>query len=138
MKEKRISLYIWKCQKCGNEINDWNLNPRRDSLHREERLYKFRNGMIGEELTDALALIPDDEIEFPIVSFRCPNCNNLRGVEHICTSRPSFNKYVVDIIEHHRCDLCNHEMVPVTKEDRNHGLLCPKCGAKMKIKEALH
>lgn len=123
----------WECKKCGMKYDDYMGDDAYFFGHEKEYLKPFRNGERGEELKNALAVIPDGEISFYVYSYRCPYCNNLKSERCISTSRPSFNRYVIKKYDHHICNRCNHEMVEVSSSDRYQGLICPKCGSRMKI-----
>lgn len=123
--------YGWECKKCGAYFEDEFITL--GYYYGLKHVNKIREGEFGEDLKNALALIPDDKIWVFRDSYKCPHCNNLRVDTHISTSRPSFNEYVVKKYEHHICDRCSHEMRELTNMERNHRLICPKCGAKMKI-----
>ena len=124
--------YRWVCKKCGMSYDDMKLSI--GGRVRKEHLHEIRNGDHGEALKEALSIFPDDDIGVLADTYKCPHCHNLQFEKYIFTHRPSFNEYVLKKHEHHLCKRCNHEMIQLTNEDRNHGLTCPRCGARMKIR----
>ena len=105
---------------------------------REKYLNEIRNGDYGEDFKKDLSMFTDNLITTRSDSYRCPHCNNLERKIYIVTPRPSFNEFMIRKHEHQICERCSHEMVQVTDMDRDRGLTCPECGAKMKIRGHIH